>query len=98
MSDMTVQEFAEKLVKDKAFRKEVVKNCGDFNPPEGDENGMGIWINAGAGKMGYDFDDAELQESIKAQMDKLSGFKKIAFVGSLINNARKVRKSLGVTK
>ena len=95
MSDMTVQEFAEKTVKDKAFRKEVISHCYDVDPPENDEHGIGIWLNVGAEKMGYHFDAVKLHEEISAQVDKLGLFKKIAFMGSLVSNANKARKDAG---
>lgn len=98
MSDMTIQEFAEKLVMDKAFKKEVIKNCYDVNPPEGDKNALGIWLSVGAERMSYDFDPIKLQEEIMARVNKLNGFKKIAFMGSLITNANKAKKAAGAGK
>ena len=98
MSEMTIQEFAEKLVKDKAFRKEVIGNCYDYEPPEGDPNALGIWLNAGAEKMGYDFDSAQLHKEIFDRVEKLNLFKKIAFMGSLITTANKAKKAAGAVK
>ena len=93
MSDMTVQEFAAKLVKDKAFRIEVIGHCYDFEPPEGDPHALGIWLSVGAERMGYDFDDVELHEEIMAEVNKLGAFKKIAFMGSLVTKTNKARKA-----
>ena len=98
MSDMTVQEFADKLVKDKAFRKEVINHCYDVDPPEGDKDALFIWLNVGAQRMGYDFDEAEAKKAISARFNKLSGFKKIAFVGSIITKTNKAKKSAGAGK
>ena len=98
MSDMTVQEFVEKLVKEKAFRKEVVNHCYDVEPPEGDKHGMGKWLSVGAERMGYDFDPVELHEKMRAEVKKLGVFKQIAFAGSLVNTANKAKKAAAAGK
>ena len=93
MADMTVKEFVEKIIKDKAFRIDVVNHCYDAEPPQGDENGRGIWLNTAAERMGYEFDSAEVQKEVLAQLKKLNLFKKIAVIGSLLNNANKAKKA-----
>ena len=93
MSDMTVQEFADKLVSDKAFRKEVVNHCYDVEADDKDEHALGKWLNIGAERMGHDFDGVKLHEEIKARVDKLNAFKKISFMGSLVTSANKAKKA-----
>ena len=98
MSDMTIHEFADKLVTDKAFRKEVISHCYDVAVDDKDKHALGIWLNVGAKRMGYDFDDVELHEEILARVNKLNGFKKIAFMGSLVTNTSKAKKAAGLGK
>ena len=98
MPDMTIQEFADKLVTDKAFRKEVVGRCYDVVVDDKDKHALGKWLSAGAERMGYDFDGVSLHDEIKARVDKLSGFKKIAFMGSLVTSANKAKKAAGAGK
>ena len=98
MSDMNVQQFAEKLVKDKEFRKEVINQCYDFEPPANDKHGLGIWLNAGAERMGYTFDSVELHDEIFNRVQKLNAFKKIAFMGSLVTIANKAKKAAKAAK
>ena len=98
MSDMNVQQFAEKLVKDKAFRKVVINQCYDIEPPANDKHSLGIWLNAGAERMGYDFDSIELHDEIFNRVQKLNAFKKITFMGSLVTTANKVKKAAGSGK
>ena len=98
MSEMTIQEFAAKLVRDKAFKREVIGQCYDVTPPQDDKNAIGMWLSVGAERMGYDFDPVKLQEEIMACVNKLSGFKKIAFMGSLITTANKAKKAAGAGK
>lgn len=98
MPDMTIQDFAAKLVADKAFRKEVIGLCYDVEMDGKDKNALGKWLRVGAEKMGYDFDGVELQEAIMARVNKLNAFKKIAFMGSLITTANKAKKAAGAGK
>ena len=98
MSDMTVQEFADKLVTDKAFRKEVISHCYDVEPDNSDKRALGIWLSVGAERMGYDFDGAELHDEMMAQVNKLGALKKIAFMGSLITSANKAKKAADAGK
>lgn len=98
MSEMTVQEFADKLVTDKAFRKEVIDHCYDVDPPADDKDALFVWLNVGAQRMGYDFDEAEAKEAISARFNKLNGFKKITFLGSIITTTSKAKKAAGITK
>lgn len=95
MSDMTVQEFADKLVTDKTFRKEVISHSYDVDPPEGDKDALFIWLNVGARRMGYDFDETEAKKAISARFNKLSGFKKVTFIGSIISKTSKAKKAAG---
>lgn len=95
MSDMTVKECAEKILKDKAFRVEVINNCYDVNPAEGDKDALFKWLYVGVERMGYSFGEATFTEELKAQFNKLSGFKKIGFVGSLITKTNKAKKATG---
>ena len=98
MSNMTIQEFADKLVADKAFKKEVIGHCYDVEVDGKDKNALGKWLSVGAERMGCDFDGVKLQEEIMARVDKLNAFKKIAFMGSLITTANKLKKAAGAGK
>ena len=98
MSDMTVQEFAEKLVTDKAFKKEVISHCYDVDTDSSDKHALGIWLSVGAERMGYDFDGVELHEEMMAQVNKLGVLKKLAFMGSLITGANKAKKAADAGK
>ena len=93
MPDMTIQEFADKLVTDKAFKKEVIGHCFDVEVDDKDKHALGKWLKVGAERMGYDFDGVKLQEEIMARVNKLNAFKKIAFMGSLITTANKAKKA-----
>ena len=102
MEEMTLQEFVEKIMQDKAFRREVLDHSVGYamsDDPKGPEGGddneieIGMWIGAGAKEMGYDFDADELTAEIKKQLDAMSGFKKFGFIGSIINAARKAKKA-----
>ena len=95
MSEMTVKECAGKILKDKAFRVEVINNCYDVDPPEGDKDALFKWLYVGVERMGYSFGEATFTEELKAQFNKLSGFKKIGFVGSLITKTNKAKKATG---
>ena len=98
MPGMTIQEFVDKLVTDKAFRKEVVGHCYDVEVDDKDEHALGKWLNVGAERMGYYFDGVKLHEEIKARVDKLNAFKKIAFMGSLVTSANKAKKAASAAK
>ena len=98
MSEMTVKEAAEKVLKDKAFRIEVINNCYDVEPDNDEKDALYKWLYVGIEKMGYDFDEEEFTEEIKAQFDKLSGLKKIGFFGSILNSAKKAKKAAGLIK
>lgn len=93
MPDMTAREFAEKIVKDKAFRVEVINHCYDVDPPEGDKDALFKWLNVGAQRMGYDYTGDELSDEISAVFNNLSGFKKLGFVGSIITKTNKAKKA-----
>lgn len=95
MSDMTVKEVATKILKDKPFRIEVINNCYDVEPDKEDKDAFYKWLYIGVEKMGYEFGEEVFKEELKAQFDKLNGFKKIAFLGSLLNNANKAKKAAG---
>lgn len=90
---MTEKEFAEKVVSNKAFRKEVMGLCYDYKPATSEESTMGKLFNYGANKMGLKFDTDQLNAEIENRLKSLSGFKKIVFFGSLINIARKAKKA-----
>ena len=92
MANMTEREFAAKVVADKVFRSEVVANACGVELPDDVENGMGMFLETGASKMGYSLDVDALDAAIKGELDKLGFFKKMGFVGSLINAARKAAK------
>ena len=93
MDAMTEKEFAAKIMNDKNFRREIVDQCYDYVVPEGTEEGMAQWLNEGAKAMGYEFDIDVLDKEITEQVNALNGFKKIKFVGSIINMARKAKKA-----
>ena len=93
MSEMTVKECAEKVLKDKAFRVEVINNCYDIDPPEGDKDALFKWLYVGIEKMGYGYGEAEFAEELQAQFNKLNGFKKLGFVGSIITKTNKAKKT-----
>lgn len=90
---MDEREFVDKFMHDKAFKKQVaasVMGCeGDENP----EHGMGDWMAASAASMGYDLDPEVLEREVTAQIETLSGFQKISFLGSFINAGRKAKKN-----
>ena len=89
MADLTMEEFAHKVVSDKKFKNEVLGMASDFVMPGEGANGIGMWFAAGAEKMGYDFDADELDAAIKAEVETLGGFKKATFIAGIINSARK---------
>ena len=93
MPDLTAKEFAEKIVKDKAFRVDVINHCYDVDPPEGDKDALFKWLNVGAERMGYVYPENELADAISEKFNKLSGFKKLAFVGSIITKTNKAKKA-----
>ena len=98
MSEMSVKECAGKILKDKAFRIEVINNCYDYEPPQDDKDALFKWLYVGVKKMGYGYSEAEFAKELKAQFNKLSGFKKIGFVGSLITKTNKAKKASGAGK
>ena len=93
MPEMTAREFAEKLIKEKPFRVEVINHCYDVDPPEGDKYALFKWLNVGAQRMGYEYSDDEFTAETNALFNKLSGFKKLAFVGSIITKTNKAKKA-----
>ena len=93
MEQMTVQEFAQKIVHEKEFRREAVDLCYNFEPPKDSEDGLALMLNDAAQKMGLEFDVDELKIALDEQIKTLGFFKKFTFVGSMINMARKAKEA-----
>ena len=102
---MTEQEFASKVVKDKAFMLEVFKHIPEevveAQAKKGEEQG-GSAENMGpafaevlmpaAQAMGYDFDATVLGDAMKNAVETLSGFGKIKFIARFATTMKKAGK------